>query len=79
MLIEPGRVREIAAMGDERNGVIVVTFRIGLGPGRTMVTMARSCVYLVDEDGRIKEERDAFYVVPQVPQVPQPGDSPDRH
>jgi len=29
------------------------------------VTMARSCLYLVDNNGRIKEERDAFYVVPQ--------------
>ena len=64
-LIEPGSVREIAAFGDEHNAAILVTFRIGLGPGGTMVTMARSCLYLVDSNGRIKEERDAFYVVPQ--------------
>src|SRR5215471_14328060 len=64
-LIEPGSVREIAAFGDEHNAAILVTFRIGLGPGGTMVTMARSCLYLVDNSGRIKEERDAFYVVPQ--------------
>ena len=63
-LIEPGSVREIAAFGDEDNAAILVTFRIGLGPGGTMVTMARSCLYLVDGNGLIKEERDSFYVVP---------------
>jgi ketosteroid isomerase-like protein len=63
-LIEPGSVREISAMGDERNAMILVTFRIGLGPGRSMVTMARSCLYLLDENEKIKEERDAFYVLP---------------
>jgi ketosteroid isomerase-like protein len=62
-LIEPGSVREISAMGDERNAVILVTFRIGLGPGRSMVTMVRSCLYLLDENEKIKEERDAFYVL----------------
>jgi hypothetical protein len=64
-LVEPGSVHEISAIGDERNALILVTFRIGLGPGGTMVTMARSCLYLLDENERITEERDAFYVLPQ--------------
>ena len=64
-LIEPGSVREIAAIGDERNALILVSSRMGLDPGGTIVTMARSCLYLVDDNGKIKEERDAFYVVPQ--------------
>jgi uncharacterized protein YndB with AHSA1/START domain len=63
-LIEPGSVREIAAIGDERNAHVLITFRIDLGPGGTMVTMARSCLYLVDEDARIKEERDAWCILP---------------
>lgn len=63
-LIEPGSIREISAMGDERNAAILVTFRIGLGPGGSIVTMARSCLYLLDENEKIKEERDAFYVRP---------------
>ena len=63
-LIEPGSVREICAMGDERNALVIVTFRIGLGPGGSVVTMARSCLYLLDEDEKIKEERDTFYVLP---------------
>jgi len=63
-LIEPGSVREVAVMGDDRNALVLVTFRIGLGQGGSMVTMARSCLYLLDENEKIKEERDAFYVVP---------------
>jgi ketosteroid isomerase-like protein len=64
-LVEPGSVHEISATGDERNALILVTFRIGLGPGGTMVTMARSCLYLLDENEKITEERDTFYVLPQ--------------
>jgi hypothetical protein len=64
-LIEPGSVHEICATGDERNALIVVTFRIGLGPGGTMVTMVRSCLCLLDENDKITEERDAFYVLAQ--------------
>lgn len=63
-LIEPGSVREVFAMGDERNALVVVTFRIGLGPGGNGVTMARSCLYLLDANEKIKEERDTFYVLP---------------
>jgi hypothetical protein len=64
-LIEPGSVHEISAIGDEHNALVLVTFRIGLGPCETMVTMARSCLYWVDENARIKEERDVFYVLPR--------------
>lgn len=64
-LIEPGIFDEISAIGDERNALMLVTFRIGLGPGGTMVTMARSCLHLLDENGKITVERDAFYVLPQ--------------
>src|SRR5215469_200898 len=41
-LIEPGSVHEISAIGDESNALILVTMRIGLGPGGTMVTLARA-------------------------------------
>jgi hypothetical protein len=62
-LVEPGSVQVISTIGDESNALILVTFRIGLGPGRTMVTMARSCLYLLDENKKIKEERDQFFVL----------------
>jgi ketosteroid isomerase-like protein len=64
-LIEPGSVREISAIGDETNAVILVTMRIGLGPGGAMVTLARACLYRLDENKKIDEERDVFYVLPQ--------------
>jgi hypothetical protein len=62
-LIEPGSVQVIGTMGDESNALTLVTFRIGLGPGGTMVTMARACLYLLDENKKIKEERDSFFVL----------------
>src|ERR1051326_9315070 len=49
-LIEPGSVREISAIGDERNALVLITLSIGLGPGGTMVTMARAILYLLDEN-----------------------------
>ncbi|HSW98015.1 MAG TPA: hypothetical protein VLF89_09385, partial [Candidatus Saccharimonadales bacterium] len=64
-LIEPGSIEEISAIGDERNALIVVTFRIGLGQDRAMVTMVRACIYLIDENKKIKEERDMFYMLPE--------------
>jgi hypothetical protein len=42
-----------------------VTFRIGLGPGGTMVTMARAILYLLDENKKIKEERDEYFILSQ--------------
>src|SRR5258708_3347541 len=64
-LIEPGSVHEISAIGDESNALILVTMRIGLGPGGTMVTLARACLYLLDENKKIKEERDAYFILSQ--------------
>ena len=62
-LVEPGSVQVISTIGDERNALILITFRIGLGPGGTMVTMARACLYLLDENKKIKDERDMFFVL----------------
>ncbi len=62
-LIEPGSVHEISAIGDESNALILVTMRIGLGPGGTMVTLARAILYLLDENKKIKEERDGYLVL----------------
>ncbi|HLI69285.1 MAG TPA: nuclear transport factor 2 family protein [Ktedonobacteraceae bacterium] len=64
-LIEPGSVREISAIGDERNALVLVTMRIGLGPGGTMVPMARSILILLDENKKIKEERDTYIILSQ--------------
>jgi ketosteroid isomerase-like protein len=64
-LIEPGSVHEISAIGDESNALIVVTMRIGLGPGGTMVTLARAILYLLDDNKQIIEERDEYFIFPQ--------------
>ena len=64
LLIESGSVHEISAIGDESNALILVTMRIGLGPGGTMVTLARAILYLLDENKKIKEERDGYLVLP---------------
>ena len=62
-LIEPGSVHEISAIGDERNALILVTMRIGLGPDGMMVTMARALLYLLDENKKITEERDEYFIL----------------
>ncbi|GHO52058.1 hypothetical protein KSB_05330 [Ktedonobacter robiniae] len=61
--IEPGSVQVISAIGDERNALVLETLRIGLGPGGTMVTLARASLYLLDESKKIIEERDEFCVL----------------
>lgn len=62
-VIEPGSVQVISAIGDEKNALVLETLRIGLGPGGTMVTLARASLYLLDENKKIIEERDEFCVL----------------
>jgi hypothetical protein len=66
-LVEPGSVQVIGTIGDESNALTLVTFRIGMGPGGTMVTMARACLYMLDENKKIKEERDSFFILSSKP------------
>ena len=62
-LIDPGSVQVISAIGDESKALILETLRIGLGPGGTMVTLARTSLYLLDENKKIKEEGIEFFVL----------------
>jgi hypothetical protein len=64
-LVEPGSVQVLATVGDENTALTLVTFRIAMGPNRSLVTMARSCQYLFDESKKIKDERDSFFVLSQ--------------
>lgn len=64
-LVEPGSVQVLSAIGDERNALTLISLRIALGPGGAMVTMARSSLYLLDENQRIRDERDTFFVLSQ--------------
>jgi hypothetical protein len=64
-LIEPGSVQVLSAIGDERSAIVTVTFQIRLGTGGTLVTMVRACLYVIDENKKIKEERDVFFLLSQ--------------
>jgi len=60
-LVEPGSVRVLGTVGDEKSALTLVTFRIAMGPNGSLVTMARSCLYLLDENKKIKDERDSLF------------------
>jgi hypothetical protein len=64
-LVEPGSVQVLGTVGDEDTALTLVTFRIAMGPNGALVTMARSCLYLLDEHKKIKDERDSFFVLSQ--------------
>jgi ketosteroid isomerase-like protein len=64
-LIEPGSVQVIAAIGDETNALVLESLRMPLGPGGTMVTLARASLYLLNAEMKIVEERDQFCVLAQ--------------
>ena len=61
--IEPGSVQVISAVGDETNALVLETMRMALGPGGSMVSFVRASLYLLDENRKIKEERDSFCVL----------------
>lgn len=65
-LIEPGSAQVISTIGDENSALIVATMRIGLGPGGAMVTLARAILILLDENKKIKEERDEYFILSQM-------------
>lgn len=62
-LVEPGSVRVLGTVGDKDSALTLITFRIAMGPNGSLVTMARSCLYLLDENKKIKDERDSFFVL----------------
>jgi ketosteroid isomerase-like protein len=74
-LVEPGTVQVLSTVGDQTGAVVTVTFGIALGPGGTMVTMARACLYLIDDNRKIADERDIFFVLSEVSAIggPQTG------
>lgn len=55
-LVEPGSAQVLCAR-------VSATMRIAIGPGGSMVTTARSCLYLLDDRGKIQEERDQFFLM----------------
>lgn len=62
-LVEPGSVQVLGTVGDENTALTLITFRIAMGPGGSLVTMCRSCLYLLNKNKKIKDERDSFFVL----------------
>jgi SnoaL-like domain len=62
--IVPGSARILATVGDERNSLILLTVQGAFGPDGAMVTLPGARLALLDEDGRIKEERVVFFTMP---------------
>ena len=62
--VVPGSLRVIAAMGDDRNALIMYEVRTEGGPiGSKLFPSAQT--WLLDESGKIKVERLVSYMVPR--------------
>ena len=55
----PGSLKEIAAIGDDRNALLLVTVEADFGFGKTMSPGAR--LYLLDESDKIAAEQVVFF------------------
>jgi hypothetical protein len=62
--VEPGSARVVASVGDERNSLILLTVRAAFGPGGGNVTLPAARLALLDDDGKIKDERVIFFAIP---------------
>ena len=57
--ITPGTLRELAAIGDDRNALLLVTAEADFGFGKTALPQAR--LYLLDDHDRIAHEQVLFF------------------
>jgi hypothetical protein len=60
--VVPGSARVTAAVGDERNALVMLTVEADLGGGKMILPGAR--MYLIDDDSKIKAEQVIFFAVP---------------
>jgi hypothetical protein len=61
--VVPGSARIVAALGDQRNAVLLLTVET-TGPDGRRMSLPGARAYLLDEDGRIAVEKVVFYGVP---------------
>jgi hypothetical protein len=59
--IVPGSMRELAAVGDDRNALLMLDLQMAGGPFGAGAAAPCARAYLI-EDGKIKNERIVFYV-----------------
>ena len=57
--VVPGSLQVIASVGDERNALLMLTVEADLGGRRATLPTAR--LYLLDDNGKIKNEQVVFY------------------
>jgi len=58
--VTPGSLKEIAALGDDRNALLMFTVEADYGSGK--VTLANTRLYLLDEDHKITAEQVVYFV-----------------
>jgi hypothetical protein len=58
--VTPGSFREIGALGDDRNALLMFTVEADYGSGK--VTLASTRLYLLDEDHKITAEQVVYFV-----------------
>jgi hypothetical protein len=59
--LERGSTKVIAAIGDDRNALLLVTSRLAAGGPFGTGSLPGARLYLLDDEGRIKEEQVIFY------------------
>ena len=58
--VTPGSLKEIAALGDDRNALLMFTVEADYGSAK--VTLANTRLYLLDEDHKIMAEQVVYFV-----------------
>src|SRR5919198_5905183 len=59
--VVPGSLTVNAALGDERNALVMVTVEAALGPDGAKVTLPAARLYLLDVDRKIRVEHVVFF------------------
>jgi hypothetical protein len=61
--VEPGSLRLLGGVGDERNSLILLTVRAAFSPGGAKVTLPAARLALFDENNRLKAEQVVFFAL----------------
>jgi len=61
--VVPGTAKVIAAAGDDRNALLMLTVQADFGGGKMILPGAR--LYLLDDDSKIKSEQVIFFGSPE--------------
>jgi len=62
-IIAPGSAEIMSSIGDEQNALIMVSVQATVGPGGAKLPLVGGRLYLLDDAGKIKEERVIFSIM----------------